>query len=111
MAAGPAHMVDGGIRVHPLMKQLFPKLVDQGGTAATRPYDVGGQQLPHVVATLSALYPMAANLSAVGYLGLTAGAAPPLPALRSAGPQPTVEGPVDAGRGAGTVAPPPPRAG
>src|SRR5258708_16212554 len=67
MDAEPAHMVDGGIRVHPVMKDLFPKLVEQGATAATRPYDVGGQQLPHAVAPLSALYPMPANPTASGY--------------------------------------------
>jgi alkylation response protein AidB-like acyl-CoA dehydrogenase len=71
----PAHRVGDGIKVHPMMKDLYPKLVDQGLTAATRPYAVGGQQLPHTVATLAALYGMAANLSAVGYLGLTSGAA------------------------------------
>jgi len=75
MDAEPAHMVAGGIKVHPAMKALYPKLVEQGGIAATRPYEVGGQQLPHTVATLVALYGMAANLSAVAYLGLTAGAA------------------------------------
>ncbi len=111
MDAEPAHMVDGGIRVHPLMKQLFPKLVDQGGTAATRPYDVGGQQLPHVVATLSALYPMAANLSAVGYLGLTAGAAHLIEAFGSAALKQSMMEPMYAGRWTGTMALTEPQAG
>jgi butyryl-CoA dehydrogenase len=71
----PARLEGGGIKVHPTMKALYPKLVDQGGVTATRPHEVGGQQLPHMVATLSALYGMAANLSAVGYIGLTGGAA------------------------------------
>ena len=75
MDADPAHLEGGGIKVHSAMKGLYPKLVEQGGIAATRPYEVGGQQLPHMVASLVALYGMAANLSAVGYLGLTAGAA------------------------------------
>jgi alkylation response protein AidB-like acyl-CoA dehydrogenase len=75
MDSEPAHLVEGGIKVHPVMKALYPKLVEQGGITATRPYEVGGQQLPHTVATLVALYGMAANLSAVGYLGLTSGAA------------------------------------
>src|SRR5580693_6107191 len=75
MDESPAHLVGSGIVVHPAMKQLYPKLVEQGMVAATRPYEVGGQQLPHVVATLATLYGMAANLSAVGYIGLTSGAA------------------------------------
>jgi alkylation response protein AidB-like acyl-CoA dehydrogenase len=79
MDEAPARLVldggAGGIEVHPLMRELYPKLAAQGMVAATRPYDVGGQQLPHVVATLCAFYGMAANLSAVAYLGLTTGAA------------------------------------
>jgi alkylation response protein AidB-like acyl-CoA dehydrogenase len=75
MDENPPHMVGGGLKVHASMREVFPKLVEQGMTAATRPYEVGGQQLPHMVSTLAAMYGMAANLSAVGYLGLTAGAA------------------------------------
>jgi len=75
MDEAPAHLAGDGIKVHPAMHALYPQLVEQGLTAATRPYDVGGQQIPHTVATLCALYAMAANLSAVGYLGLTSGAA------------------------------------
>ncbi|HEX3770628.1 MAG TPA: acyl-CoA dehydrogenase family protein, partial [Polyangiaceae bacterium] len=75
MDEAPPHMVDGGLRAHPVMRELLPKLAAQGMTAATRPYESGGQQLPHVVATLCAFYGMAANLSAVAYLGLTSGAA------------------------------------
>ena len=71
----PARRVGDGIEVHPAMRALYPKLVEQGLTAATRPHAVGGQQLPHTIATLCALYGMAANLSAVSYLGLTSGAA------------------------------------
>jgi butyryl-CoA dehydrogenase len=75
MDEAPAQMVGGGIKVHPAMREVYPHLVDQGMVAATRPHEVGGQQLPHMVATVCALYGMAANLSAVSYLGLTAGAA------------------------------------
>src|SRR5207247_572408 len=42
---------------------------------ATRPYEVGGQQLPVTVATLAVAYLMAANLSAWAYVGLSTGAA------------------------------------
>ncbi len=111
MDAEPAHMVDGGIRVHPVMKALFPKLVEQGATAATRPYEVGGQQLPHVVATLSALYAMAANLSAVSYLGLTSGAAHLIEAFGSAALKESMMAPMYAGRWTGTMALTEPQAG
>jgi butyryl-CoA dehydrogenase len=111
MDAEPAYMVDGGIQVHPLMKEVFPKLVEQGATAATRPYDVGGQQLPHVVATMSALYGMAANLSAVGYLGLTAGAAHLIEAFGSAALKETMLSSMYSGRWTGTMALTEPQAG
>jgi alkylation response protein AidB-like acyl-CoA dehydrogenase len=75
MDEAPPHMAASGLKAHPAMKDLYPHLVEQGMTAATRPYGVGGQQLPHTVATLATLYGMAANLSAVSYLGLTSGAA------------------------------------
>ena len=47
MDEAPAHRVGEGIEAHPAMQVLYPKLVEQGLTAATRPYEVGGQQLPH----------------------------------------------------------------
>jgi alkylation response protein AidB-like acyl-CoA dehydrogenase len=111
MDAEPAHMVDGGIRVHPVLKELFPKLVEQGATAATRPCEVGGQQLPHTVATLSALYAMAANLSAVSYLGLTAGAAHLIEAFGSEELKKAMMEPMYGGRWTGTMALTEPQAG
>src|SRR5690242_16547709 len=42
----PPHMAPGGLKAHPVMKELFPKLVEQGSVSLTRPYAVGGQQLP-----------------------------------------------------------------
>jgi alkylation response protein AidB-like acyl-CoA dehydrogenase len=75
MDRDPAQLAGAGVRVHPVMKRLYPQLVEQGGVALTRPFEVGGMQLPYVVATLCSLYGMAANLSAVSYFTLTAGAA------------------------------------
>lgn len=70
----PPELVDGRIKLHPLMRELFPQLCELGMIAATRPLDVGGQQLPQTVGVLANLYVMAANLSAGGFVGLTAGA-------------------------------------
>ncbi len=75
MDAEPPTFEHGRVKVHPLMKTIYPQLVALGLTAATRPYQVGGQQLPLAVSTLGTAYLMAANLSAYGYVGLTAGAA------------------------------------
>jgi len=73
--AEPPTLADGRVRAHPKLAAVLAQLRDLGIVAATRPADVGGQQLPLTIATAASLYLMAANLSAYGYLGLTAGAA------------------------------------
>jgi butyryl-CoA dehydrogenase len=71
----PPRLDGGRVHVHPRLKEVWPQLVALGLTAAPRPYDVGGQQLPLTVMTLATAYLMAGNLSAYGYVGLTQGAA------------------------------------
>ncbi|WP_437893529.1 acyl-CoA dehydrogenase [Sorangium sp. So ce124] len=71
----PPRFEGGAITVHPAIKRVFRPMVELGVLTATRPAAVGGQQLPLVVATLAGAYLQAANLSACGYLSLTAGAA------------------------------------
>src|SRR5580700_10438311 len=66
----PARFHDGAIETHPRMKVIYPLLVELGIISATRPYDVGGQQLPFVVATAASAYLMAGNAGAFGYAGL-----------------------------------------
>ncbi|MEW5742683.1 MAG: acyl-CoA dehydrogenase [Myxococcota bacterium] len=75
MDAEPPRFVDGCVTVHPLMASAWKELVDLGVLSATRPSEVGGQQVPLTVATLASSYLMAANLSAYAYAGLTSGAA------------------------------------
>jgi alkylation response protein AidB-like acyl-CoA dehydrogenase len=71
----PARLEQGRVIVHPRLRELWPRMIELGLTAAPRPYDVGGQQVPLAVTTLATAYLMAANLSAYGYVGLTQGAA------------------------------------
>jgi alkylation response protein AidB-like acyl-CoA dehydrogenase len=71
----PPVLRDGRVQVHERMRPLFAKLVELGVVNATRPVEVGGQQLPITVGTIATAYLSAGNLSAYGYLGLTAGAA------------------------------------
>src|SRR5262249_28847590 len=71
----PARLENGGIVTHPKMRAMWPKLVDLGVIAATRPPSVGGQGLPLVVATLANGHLAAGTASAAGYPGLTTGAA------------------------------------
>lgn len=71
----PPVLEKGRIRVHPRLREIYPKMIELGVVNATRPESVGGQQLPVVVASMANAYLMAANLSAYGYIGLTASAA------------------------------------
>ena len=83
MDADPPRLVDGRVQVHPRLREIYPQLVALGLTSATRPAAVGGQQLPMAVSALGSAYLMAGNLSAVGYVGLTAAAAHLLEAFGS----------------------------
>jgi len=71
----PPRLVDGQVRVHPRMRELYGRLTELGVVAAPRPHTVGGSQVPLTVFSLASAYLMAGNLSAYGYLGLTQGAA------------------------------------
>jgi butyryl-CoA dehydrogenase len=75
MDAEPGYLRDGRVKAHAAMHAIFPKLVELGVIAATRPESVGGQSLPVLAATIAHAHLMAANLSAYAYLGLTSGAA------------------------------------
>jgi butyryl-CoA dehydrogenase len=74
MDEAPSRLENGRVATHPLMHAIWPKLVDLGVIAATRPTEVGGQSLPLTVAVLAHGYLMAGNLSAYGYAGLSTGA-------------------------------------
>jgi butyryl-CoA dehydrogenase len=73
--AEPPVLKDGAVHVHPLLREVLPRMVELGIINASRPASVGGQELPMTVASIANAYLMAANLSAYGYLGLTSGAA------------------------------------
>ncbi|WPB76011.1 acyl-CoA dehydrogenase [Archangium violaceum] len=75
MDTEPPSFRDGRIHVHPLMRKLYPQLVELGLLSATHPVEAGGQQLPITVYSLASAYLMAGNLSAYGFIGLTTGAA------------------------------------
>lgn len=80
----PPELVDGRVRVHPRMRELWALLVGLGVIAAPRDASAGGQQVPLSVYTLASVYLMAGNLGAYGYAGLTQGAAHLLEAFGSA---------------------------
>ncbi|WP_044244868.1 acyl-CoA dehydrogenase [Chondromyces apiculatus] len=111
MDEAPPRLVDGRVVVHPVMKELYPRLVELGLLNATRPAEVGGQQLPFTVMTLASVYPMAANLGAYGYLGLTAGAARLIESFGSAALKERFMAPMYEGAWTGTMALTEPQAG
>ncbi|MDC0710804.1 acyl-CoA dehydrogenase [Stigmatella sp. ncwal1] len=75
MDAEPPVFRDGRVHAHPLMRKLYPQMVDLGLLTASRPPEVGGQQLPLTLYSMASAYLMAANLSAYAYVGLSIGAA------------------------------------
>ncbi|MBI5522182.1 MAG: acyl-CoA dehydrogenase [Desulfarculus sp.] len=71
----PPELVEGQVRVRPVVRQLLEQAGEGGWLSATFPYDHGGMQLPVMVNT-ACLYAFAsANFSASAFLGLTTGAA------------------------------------
>ena len=111
MDEAPPRFEQGRVFVHAHMKALYPQLVDLGIIAASRPSSVGGQQMPLVVTTLASAYLMAANASAYGYAGLTAGAAHLLEAFASGELKARYMAPLYDGRWTGTMALTEPHAG
>ena len=64
----PPRLVDGQVRVHPAMREIWSRMFELGFGEAPR-------HLPRTVALCASHYLMAANGAAAGYLGLTQGAA------------------------------------
>ena len=72
----PPKLADGQVLVHRRLHDILPRLRELGVIAATRPVEVGGQQLPLTVAHAGAPLPHGGQLSAVTATpGLTTGAA------------------------------------
>jgi alkylation response protein AidB-like acyl-CoA dehydrogenase len=111
MDTEPPVFKDGRVHVHPLMRKLYPQLVELGLLTATRPPEVGGQQLPLTVHAVSSAYLMAANLSAYAYVGLTLGAAHLLEVFGSPEVQALFMEPLYRGEWTGTMALTEPQAG
>jgi alkylation response protein AidB-like acyl-CoA dehydrogenase len=111
MDEAPPRLVDGRVLVHPRLRAMWPQLVELGLTAAPRPYEVGGQQVPLTVFALATLYLMAGNAAAYGYVGLTQGAAHLLEAFAAPAVRDVYMPPMYAGTWTGTMALTEPQAG
>ena len=73
--AQPPTLRDGRVALHPSMRAMFTAMAEAGVLAATRPFAVGGQQLPSLVNTAAGAYLCAANCAGAGLAMLTTEAA------------------------------------
>ncbi|MEM9071931.1 MAG: acyl-CoA dehydrogenase [Myxococcota bacterium] len=108
--AEPPTFTDGRVTLHPRFGAAFGHVRELGVIAATRPFEVGGQQLPLSVATLAHSYLMAGNLSVAGLAWLTTGAAHLIEAFGDDTAKSFLE-PMYEGRWTGTMALTEPQAG
>lgn len=111
MDENPPKLEGGRVRAHPVMHELWSRMVALGLLGATRPVEVGGSSLPLLVSTAADAYLMAANSSAFGYVGLTRGAAHLVEAFGDAELRERFMVPMLEGRWAGTMALTEPQAG
>ena len=71
----PAHYKDGKIIVHPSVEKVMRGAGENGTIGATFSYENGGMQLPHLINQATGHIAGCANNGAIGYPGLTEGAA------------------------------------
>ena len=66
---------NGTITCHPYIETILQKAGENGYICAHFDYEEGGSQMPHMASVAANFITSAANNAAVGYLGLTSGAA------------------------------------
>jgi len=66
---------DGEVEIHPQVYKVLRELGESGWIIATLSNEEGGMQLPHMLYYITSFIYNAANNSAIGYTGLTGGAA------------------------------------
>ncbi|MFI5301400.1 MAG: acyl-CoA dehydrogenase family protein, partial [Polyangiales bacterium] len=107
----PPTFRDGHVFLHESFHATWPLLVESGLLSATRPREVGGQQLPFTVHAIAATYLGAANLNVVGLAMLTTGAAHLIEAFGDEALRARWMTPLYEGRWTGTMALTEPQAG
>ncbi|UCE54182.1 MAG: acyl-CoA dehydrogenase [Desulfobacterales bacterium] len=68
-------LVNGEVKVHPSVRKMMKEFGAGGWITSRVPFDLDGEQLPHLMADVCDFIFQAANYSANAYAGLTAGAA------------------------------------
>jgi alkylation response protein AidB-like acyl-CoA dehydrogenase len=107
----PPRLVDGQVHAHPRLRDILSKMREIGVFAASRPFDVGGQQLPLTISTAAHLFIMAANPAVYSFAGLSTGAAHLIEAFGSDDLKARYMTPLYEGRFTGTMALTEPHAG
>jgi len=75
MDKNPPELINGMVRVHPMVRDFMKECGEGGWIAASAPFDLGGQQLPLMISAASRFIFSAANYSASVYPSLSTGAA------------------------------------
>ncbi|MEN8246496.1 MAG: acyl-CoA dehydrogenase family protein, partial [Thermodesulfobacteriota bacterium] len=75
MDRNPPELEKGTIKVHPTVKKIMREFGEGGWISTIVPYELDGEQLPHVIAYACQFIFMTANYSATAYTGLCDGAA------------------------------------
>lgn len=68
-------LVNGEVKVHPAVRKIMKEFGEGGWITARVPFELNGEQLPHLIADTCEYLFQCANYSANAYHGLTAGAA------------------------------------
>ena len=75
MDKNPPEFVDGQVKVHPMVRGFLKECGQGGWIGSNAPFDIGGQQLPLMIAFACRFVFASANYSAMVYPLLTEGAA------------------------------------
>jgi butyryl-CoA dehydrogenase len=73
MDRNPPELVAGKVKVHPSVRTIMKEFGDGGWISSRMPYELDGNQLPHLIANACDFIFAAANYSAGVYPGLSAG--------------------------------------
>jgi butyryl-CoA dehydrogenase len=111
MDQDPPQLINGQVKVHPMVRDWMRACGEGGWIAAHAPFDAGGQQLPLLVVGACRFAFAAANYSASVYPMLTAGAAHLIESFGSGALKETYIPKMYAGKWQGTMALTEPQAG
>lgn len=75
MDRNPPELIEGKVKVHPSVRTIMKEFGNGGWISSRMPYELDGNQLPHLIADACDFIFGAANYSAGVYPGLSAGAA------------------------------------